>query len=98
MPKIVFEPLPPRVSRPKRRTRELATITAALRQTPGAWARIGTYRTPASAASMASMIRHGRRPAFGPEGTFEAAARTVDGQHRVYARYVGDTPAGGEQQ
>lgn len=96
MSKIVFEPLPPRTGGPKRRTRELATIAAALVKSPGEWARVGVYRNAASAASMASVIKRGRMAAFQPHGAFEAASRTVDGQARVYARFVG-APAGGEQ-
>lgn len=95
-----FEPPPPGDGRRGApRTRALAALAADLRAVPGAWARVGEYKTAASAITTASLIRRGRLAAFrdaGP-GAFEAEARTVDGQARVYARFVGTTPVGGEQ-
>jgi hypothetical protein len=96
MSKIVFEPLPPRTSGVKRRSRELAALAAALMGSPGEWARVGVYGTAEVSRSTATHIKKGRIAAFTPAGAFEAVARTVDGEHRVYARFVG-TPAGGEQ-
>ncbi|TFV32278.1 hypothetical protein E4K10_18100 [Streptomyces sp. T1317-0309] len=61
-----------------------------LRNHPEQWAPVGTYNTAGTAASMASIIRTGVLKAYRPAGHFEAASRTVDGHHRVYARYIGD--------
>jgi hypothetical protein len=61
---------------------------ARLREHPGQWAAIGTYATRASATSFASMARRGYG-AYVPRRAFEAEVRTVDGEHLVYARYVG---------
>lgn len=43
-----------------------------------------------SAGGMAYGIRQAKLQAYAPAGTFEARARTVDGEHRVYARFVGE--------
>jgi hypothetical protein len=42
------------------------------------------------AASSAQAIRSAKLAAYGPAGAFQAVARTVQGEHRVYARYVGE--------
>lgn len=74
----------------------------ALRARPGEWAVI-TVRTTAArttaarAAVYAYGVSRGMRHAYRPAGAFEAKARTVDGEHRVYARYVGDTSTRGGQ-
>jgi len=69
---------------------------AELRAEPGYWAVIGTYSTNPSARTAASNIRCAYAgesrvspSAWEPAGAYEAEARTVDGEHRVYARYVG---------
>ncbi|MFF5471067.1 hypothetical protein [Streptomyces achromogenes] len=67
-----------------------AEIAARLKSRPGQWAVVGTYKSTSIAASMARSIRAGvNMSAYTPAGTFEAKARTVVGEHRVYARYVG---------
>lgn len=89
---ITFEPLPPRpINSPGIRdlSAALDDVAAQLRATPGEWARIDTKQTKGAATARAQQIRTGSLRAFRPHGTFEAAARTVDGEHRVYARYVG---------
>jgi hypothetical protein len=45
--------------------------------------------TGPSAAKTAHTIRSGVQAPYRPSGSFEAVARTVDGEHRVYARYTG---------
>lgn len=79
---------------PQRRTRKgvgkHAAIAAQLKARPGEWACIDSFATTNAAASMAWTIRRGDRlPAYSPKGSFEAVARTVDGEHRLYVRYVG---------
>lgn len=64
-------------------------IAAALKANPGVFANIGTYSSAQAASSMAHYIRRAKGAAYAPPGAFEAVARTVDGQHRVYACYVG---------
>jgi hypothetical protein len=54
-----------------------------------------TYETYNSANSTASRIKHGRHPSYRGRA-WDAVARTVDGEHRVYARFIGvngSTPA-----
>lgn len=62
-----------------------------LRERPGEWAVIGTYAHSGSASAVALQVRKGAIPAYEPAGTFEAKARTVDREARVYARFVGES-------
>lgn len=64
-------------------------IAETLRRRPGKWAHIHTDPKPEYAASMAGRVRTGVIAAMRPPGTFDAVSRTVDGEFRVYARYVG---------
>jgi hypothetical protein len=63
-------------------------ISAKLRANPGIWAHVLTYASSTTSASMAGCIRNGRTSAWKPEGAYESAARTVSGEHRVYARFI----------
>lgn len=72
-------------------------IAAELAENPGQWAQIGPeegYGKRASATSTASDINKNKNNAYAAseDGKFEARARTVEGKHLVFARYV---PAGG---
>lgn len=60
-----------------------------LKANMGEWALIGKCRTFGSAGQRAYMFRHGLQKGFEPKGAFEAEARTLLGEHRVYVRYVG---------
>lgn len=62
-------------------------IGEALRSRPNEWAMAVICRNSATAGSTALLIRRGRYDALG--SGFEAVARTVGGEARVYARYVG---------
>lgn len=62
---------------------------AQLRARSGSWARIGVKPTSHQAGNLAADIRSGRLGVFAPAGSFEAVARHVDGEYRVYARFVG---------
>lgn len=68
-----------------------AVVGAELKTRPGEWAHVATYQSSNAAAVVTyqinSRIKHPRLLAL---GAFEAKARTVDGDHRVYARYVGE--------
>lgn len=59
------------------------------------WARVWETEGSAQAAEIARNIRGGRVRL--PEGVWEAAARTIDGKHFVFVRYLGivDTEATG---
>lgn len=61
---------------------------AELRTRPNCWAILSRCETQLLAARIATKVRHGDIAAFRPAGTFEATSRTVDGEFRVYARYV----------
>lgn len=66
-----------------------AEISAALRARPGQWAVIRTYQGEQKKRgwSFASHVNSGKLIDFPADG-FEACARTVDGQVRVYVRAV----------
>jgi hypothetical protein len=57
---------------------------------PERWARIAVLDDVTKAGRYANRIRSGLVDTLAPYGVFEAAARTVDGEHRVYARLVGE--------
>lgn len=65
-------------------------VAVSLRAEPGRWAIIQVCRSPAAASNLARRVRDGSYSAFRPVGAFEAVSRTVDGEIRVYARYVGE--------
>lgn len=60
-----------------------------LRARPGEWAVVSTHPTMGTAQSTSSNIRSGRRAIYRPRFAFDATAREVDGEYRVYARYIG---------
>jgi len=64
-------------------------IAAELRSRPGEWALAVTFEAGNLAAQIARLIRRADMTVFGPAGSFEATARKVDGEGRVYVRYVG---------
>jgi hypothetical protein len=66
-------------------------IAGELKKRPGDWAivRSGDLTEHFSAHTTAGNIRRGLLTAFRPVGAFEAVARKVDDEVRVYARYVG---------
>jgi len=87
---MIFEPLPGDRGAALRQQHQ--ANAAELRSRPGEWARVSSHPNPEAAACAAAGIRgNGRRRiraySDGP-GRFEATARTVDGEHRVYARYI----------
>ncbi|MER7908250.1 hypothetical protein [Streptomyces sp. NPDC096068] len=86
---ITFEPLPPHGSSQRGGWGIHGAIAKELRARPGEWAHILTFDTVGSATATAYSIRKGARKAWAPAGSFEARSRTVDGEYRVYARYLG---------
>lgn len=94
MSELLFEEPPARADRHKHHE-----AADELRKRPGEWAVVATYHAMATAHSVAQAIKKARLGAYAPAGAFEAKARTVDGQRRVYARFVGataDDGVGGE--
>ena len=65
-------------------------VAQELRDNPGRWGIVKVHGKAQDSSSMANTIRKGVTGAWKPAGAFEAAARTVNGEHRVYARYVGE--------
>ncbi len=70
--------------------RDWNAVAAALKKKPQRWAIVAVCPTAVLAASTAQNIRKGTVAAMRPVGAFEAVSRTVDGEPRVYARYVGE--------
>ena len=72
-----------------------AGIGKALMSRPLHWAHVQTAVNGQTAGQMARHINAGKYSALAPLGRFEARSRTVDGEPRVYARYIG--PTGGTE-
>jgi hypothetical protein len=65
-----------------------------LRERPGQWALVATYKSNNSARSTANLLKTGRYDGWG-HGEFETVSRAEDGAFNVYARYVGQQPKEG---
>ena len=92
-PRVRFVGPPPQVvtSGPGRGARPKGwhgEVARQLRARPGEWAVIDVYGSQASAAGVAYQIRMGGYSAYQPRGAWEAVSRLVDGENRVYARYL----------
>jgi hypothetical protein len=71
----------------------LAPTMDALRERPGHWALVATYKSQASAGTCAKNIRDGRAAGSKPAGSFDAVSRRIgDKRHAVYARFVAEEP------
>ncbi|SET52383.1 hypothetical protein [Nonomuraea wenchangensis] len=64
-------------------------IAAALCADPGRWHRVGLADTSHRAAAIAHRITAGQVQTLAIRGSFEATARTVGRECRIYARYLG---------
>ena len=86
---LVWEEPPATHGRPGK----YAAIAAALKARPGQWAVLRTYPAHESKRGwgFAGAIRDGKLIDF--RDGFEALARTVDGQVRVYVRYAAQAPS-----
>lgn len=73
-----------------RRGTDWAAVAKALRWRPGKWALVVVCNNAVTAGAVARDIRVSKYPALRDRGPFEAVARSVDGEARVYARYVGE--------
>lgn len=75
------------------------SVAAALQQTPEVWRLVRAYPTRAAALSAAHAIKTGSYPAYRPCAGFDAEARRdADGEHVVWARYLGDPDTDGLEQ
>lgn len=86
--KVAWESPPGGVAK-KSQAQDHRALAQELRGRPGEWGHILTYNTSSSSATTANAIRQGSTAAWQPAGHYEAVARTVEGEHRVYARYTG---------
>lgn len=86
---IGWEEPPP--SRRSPTVHDWAAIADALRSNPGTWALVAVCPSMQIAASTARYVRESHyKPLRGD--VYEAASRLVDGESRVYARYIGEKP------
>lgn len=86
---IRFEPA---AHEPFRRLETRQAFADALRARPGEWALLGKYSTPNTMRQEAYAVRNALDPKdqpFAPAGAFEAEARSMCGEYRVYVRYAG---------
>lgn len=60
-----------------------------LKEAPGEWRHAASYFNRQSARVTASAVRRGQIPGLARLGQFDAEHRVVDGEYRVYVRYVG---------
>lgn len=79
--------LPPGPTRTSRGSGRVSEVGEAMKANPGQWAIYGVYRTATSAGAAASRLRNGTL-LWAPKGSVESAVRTVDGEIRVYARWI----------
>lgn len=75
-----------------------ADVARKLKARPNEWAIVNTYPNSRTSGAVASSIRTGQVTAYLPRGAWEAVSRLVDGEHRVYARYVGGVKDVGHSQ
>lgn len=83
---IRWEEPPPRRAAP---AYDWPQIAKELQRRPGKWALIAVCPNTATAGSTARHIRNGAYEALRSVGIFDAVARTIDGEARVYAQYLG---------
>jgi len=93
MSAIRWEDPPPRSHgtryRPAR-NHDWPAVGKALACRPNRWAVIAICDNVLLAGAMAHHIRTGKYRALAEFGAFEAVSRSVDGERRVYARWVGE--------
>jgi hypothetical protein len=85
---LTFEE-PPRPASITASVQEQEDAARQLRARPGEWAPVTKQSSAGNAGQFAYTVRRGLRKAWLPAGEFEAVARKVDGEYRVYARFVG---------
>ncbi|MFJ4828434.1 hypothetical protein ACIP79_00610 [Streptomyces sp. NPDC088747] len=65
-----------------------------LRGLPGMWGFVTAYQAQSAAAQAASNIRNGDAQAYQPKGAFDATSRTVNGEYRLYVKFIGEETSG----
>lgn len=88
MPDLNWGEPPPRYGRTYHRH---MLIAKRLRERKGEWAWL-VFNSARGAANAARVAEMGLSPAYEPAGDFEAMTRTVDGEFRMYVRFLGDGP------
>lgn len=83
---------PPPLTRGPTSTKYLHIFNT-LRENPGQWAQL-VIPDVKSVDSLTHPIKNGKLSGSAPAGSFDAVARTVDGEKRLYVRYVGTPDAG----
>lgn len=87
---IRFEdPPPPCRSYPRAPEIDWTQVAAQLTRQPGVWARILLVDSSGSAAGIAQRIRDGRVETLAVRGRFDAKARRIRNEYRVYAVFQG---------
>lgn len=61
-----------------------------LRRHPGQWAMIRTAEKASTLSAASQGVKGGKPRCFSPAGAFESTLRKVDGEYRLYVRYVGE--------
>ncbi|KIF67582.1 hypothetical protein HY68_01365 [Streptomyces sp. AcH 505] len=89
MSEIHFEAPPPGRNGGHQPATDHRAVAATLRERPGEWALIRRAGTQGSAGSTARLIKRGALLSYAPPGSFEAVSRAIDGEFRIYARYIG---------
>lgn len=64
-------------------------VAAELTRRPGEWARVAVLDCALAAGQYAIRVRNGSIEALAPYGRFDAKTRTVQGERRLYVRYLG---------
>lgn len=72
-------------------TYDWAIIGKRLKERPGEWAMVAVCPNSPTAGNTARYIREGKYRALRALGVYDATARTIQGEARVYARYIGET-------
>lgn len=80
---LVWEEPPARKNQPGK----YAPIAAALRERPNSWAFVRAYPSYKAASGFAGAVRSGKLVDF-RGGGFQSRVVTIDGQARVYLRFV----------
>lgn len=82
--------LPPNWETPYALPVDWTAVGKELKARPGEWRHVATYFGGNSGRSTAYQIRTGRNRSLAAIGTFDARFEMVDGEPRVYVRYLGD--------
>lgn len=88
--KLRFEEPPTPGGGAARGSKKYRRAVEQLKKRPGEWAIVAVCKNHQASNSLSYQIKNGKSAAFLPKGHFDAVARLVGKEHRVYARYVGE--------